>query len=167
MTLELQRTNDGRRSRPRFSIWTGKNSFADTYSTCTMGRRDHGGQGTLDFGNGAFKGAYSFGSRFEEGAGTNPEELLGAAHAGCFAMALSLILGVAGFTPDSIDATAHVTVTPQDGGSDHQSHIVCVAKVPGIGPAAFRTHAETAKSNCPVSQALAGTEITLEATLAG
>ena len=126
------------------------------------------GKGTLDFGNGAFKGAYSFRSRFEDGAGTNPEELLGAAHAGCFAMALSLILGMAGFTPDYVDATAHVTVTPQNGGFKiTKSHIVCEAKVPGIGPAAFRTHAETAKSNCPVSQALAGMEITLEATLAG
>jgi len=88
------------------------------------------GKGTVDFGNGAFKGAYSFGSRFEDGAGTNPEELLGAAHAGCFAMALSLVLGMAGFTPDYIDATAHVTVTPQDGGFKiTKSHIVCDAKV--------------------------------------
>ena len=124
------------------------------------------GKGALDFGNGAFKGPYSFGSRFEDGAGTNPEELLGAAHAGCFAMALSLVLGTAGFTPDYIDATAHVTVEPQDGGFKiTKSHIVCEAKVRGIDPAAFEQHAETAKANCPVSQALAGTEITLEATL--
>jgi osmotically inducible protein OsmC len=127
-----------------------------------------GGKGTLDFGNGAFKGAYSFASRFEDGKGTNPEELLGAAHAGCFAMALSLVLGMAGFTPDYIDATAHVTVNPQDGGFKiTKSHIVCVGKVPGIEPEAFQTHAETAKVNCPVSQALAGTEITLQATLVG
>ena len=126
------------------------------------------GKGTVDFGNGAFKGAYSFRSRFEDGAGTNPEELLGAAHAGCFAMALSLILGTAGFTPDYIDATAHVTVKPHDGGFKiTRSHIVCEAKVQGIDRAAFEKHAETAKGHCPVSQALAGTEITLEATLAG
>jgi osmotically inducible protein OsmC len=126
------------------------------------------GKGTVDFGNGAFKGAYSFRSRFEDGAGTNPEVLLGAAHAGCFAMALSLVLGTAGFTPDYIDATAHVTVKPHDGGFKiTKSHIVCEAKVQGIDRAAFEKHAETAKGHCPVSQALAGTEITLEATLAG
>lgn len=126
------------------------------------------GTGTLDFGNGAFKGAYSFGSRFENGPGTNPEELLGAAHAGCFAMAFSLVLGTAGFTPDYIDATAHVTVEPRDGGFKiSRSHIVCEAKVPDIDPADFQTHAETAKANCPVSQALGGTKITLDARLAG
>ena len=125
------------------------------------------GKGSLDFGNGAFKGAYSFRSQFEEGVGTNPEELLGAAHASCFAMALSLVLGMAGFTPDYIDATAHVTIRPQDGGFKiTKSHIVCEAKVRGIDPAAFEMHAQTAKASCPVSQALAGTEITLEATLA-
>jgi osmotically inducible protein OsmC len=126
-----------------------------------------GGKGTLDFGNGAFKGTYSFGSRFEDGKGTNPEELLGAAHAGCFAMALSLVLGTAGFTPDFIDATAHVTVEPREGGFKiTRSHIVCEAKVGGLDPAAFQTHAETAKTNCPVSQALGGTDITLDARLA-
>ena len=125
------------------------------------------GKGSLDFGNGAFNGAYSYRSRFEEGVGTNPEELLGAAHASCFAMALSLVLGMAGFTPDYIDATAHVTIRPQDGGFKiTKSHIVCEAKVPGIDPAAFEKQAQTAKASCPVSQALAGTEITLEATLA-
>jgi osmotically inducible protein OsmC len=126
------------------------------------------GKGTLDFGNGAFKGAYSSASRFEDGKGTNPEELLGAAHAGCFAMALSLVLGMAGFTPDYIDVTAHVTVKPMDGGFKiTKSHIVSVAKVPGIDLATFQTHAEAARANCPVSQALAGTNITLQATLAG
>jgi osmotically inducible protein OsmC len=125
------------------------------------------GKGTIDFGSGVFKGAYSFASRFEEGAGTNPEELLAAAHAGCFAMALSLFLGQAGFKPDYIDATAHVTITQQGGGFKiTKSHLVCEAKVPGIDQATFVRHAESAKANCPVSQALAGTEITLEATLA-
>ena len=126
------------------------------------------GTGTLDFGNGAFKGAYSFTSRFEQGAGTNPEELLGAAHAGCFAMALSLVLGQAGFTLSYIDATAHVTIEPQGGGFKiTKSHIVCKASVHNIDQATFAKHAEAAKANCPVSQALAGTDITLEATLAG
>ncbi len=125
------------------------------------------GRGQVDVGSGAFKGAYSFASRFEEGPGTNPEELLGAAHAGCFAMALSLVLGQAGFKPEYVDATAHVTVLPQDGGFKiTKSHLVCEAKVPGIDQAAFMRHAETAKASCPVSQALAGTEITLEARLA-
>ncbi len=125
------------------------------------------GRGTIDFGNGAFKGAYSFGSRFEDGAGTNPEELLGAAHSGCFAMALSLILGEAGFTPGYIDATAHVTIERQGAGFKiTRSHIVCRASVPNIDQATFATHAQTAKANCPVSQVLAGAEITLEATLA-
>jgi lipoyl-dependent peroxiredoxin len=124
------------------------------------------GKGEIDFGNGLFRSDYSFGSRFETGAGTNPEELLGAAHAGCFAMALSLILGEAGFTPDYVDATAHVTVTPQGGGFKvTKSHIVCEAKVPGIDRTAFVKCAEAAKAGCPVSQALAGTEITLEAKL--
>jgi lipoyl-dependent peroxiredoxin len=126
------------------------------------------GKGTVDFGNGAFKGAYSFRSRFEDGAGTNPEELLGAAHAGCFAMALSLILSQAGFTPNYIDATAHVTIEPQGGGFKiTKSHIVCKASVQNIDQATFATHADTAKANCPVSQALAGADITLEATLGG
>jgi lipoyl-dependent peroxiredoxin len=124
------------------------------------------GKGEIDFGNGLFKSDYSFGSRFEAGAGTNPEELLGAAHAGCFAMALSLILGEAGFTPDYVDATAHVTVRPQDRGFKiTRSHIVCEAKVPGIDRTAFVKCAEAAKAGCPVSHALAGTEITLEAKL--
>ena len=124
------------------------------------------GKGEVDFGNGLFKGAYSFASRFEGGKGTNPEELLGAAHAGCFAMALSLVLGNAGFKPDYVDATAHVTVAPQDGGFKiTKSHLVCEARVPGIEQAVFTEHAQAAKAGCPVSEALAGTEITLEARL--
>jgi osmotically inducible protein OsmC len=124
------------------------------------------GRGQVDFGNGLFKGAYSFASRFADGKGTNPEELLGAAHASCFAMALSLMLDKAGFTPDYVDATAQVTVSPHDGGFRiSKSHLVCEAKVPRIEDAQFKQHAAAAKSGCPVSQALAGTEITLEATL--
>lgn len=124
------------------------------------------GKGTVDFGHGAFKGPYSFASRFEQGSGTNPEELLGAAHAGCFAMALSLILGEAGFKPEYVDATAHVTGASHDGGFKiTESHLVCEAKVPGMDQATFVRHAQAAKANCPVSQALSGTEITLEAKL--
>ena len=124
------------------------------------------GKGQVDFGNGAFKGPYSFTSRFENGKGTNPEELLGAAHAGCFAMAQSLILGNAGLKPDFVDATAHVTILPHDGGFKiTKSHLVCEARVPGTDRTAFMKHAEAAKAGCPVSQALAGTEITLDARL--
>src|SRR4051794_28447748 len=124
------------------------------------------GKGLVDFGNGAFKAAYSFASRFEDGKGTNPEELLGAAHAACFAMALSLMLGNAGARPERIDATAQVTIAPHAGGFRvTQSHLVCEAKVPGMDAQAFAKHAEAAKAGCPVSQALAGTTITLEARL--
>ena len=124
------------------------------------------GKGSIKLGSGAFEGPYSFGTRFEGAPGTNPEELLGAAHASCFAMALSLMLGKAGFRPDYVDATAQVTVSPHDGGFRiSKSHLVCEAKVPGIEEASFRQHAAAAKAGCPVSQALAGTEITLEAKL--
>lgn len=124
------------------------------------------GSGQIDFGNGAFKGAYSFASRFEQGNGTNPEELLGAAHAACFAMAFSLILDKGGFKPHYVDATAHVTIVPQNGEFKiTKSHLVCEAKVSEIDQKAFAQYAETAKLHCPVSQALAGTEITLEARL--
>jgi osmotically inducible protein OsmC len=124
------------------------------------------GEGAVDFGNGMFKGPYSFASRFEGRAGTNPEELLAAAHASCFAMALSLVLGDGGFTPEYVDATAHVTISPQDGGfTIATSHIVCEARVPGIDRAIFMQRAEAAKAGCPVSKALAGTAITLDATL--
>ena len=124
------------------------------------------GKGQVDFGNGLFKGPYSFASRFEDGKGTNPEELLGAAHASCFAMALSLMLGNAGFKPDYVDATAQITISPQNGGFKiTKSHLVCEAKVPGIDAAVFTKHADAAKAGCPVSQALAGTEITLDARL--
>lgn len=126
------------------------------------------GKGTVDFGDGLFKAPYSFGSRFEAGTGTNPEELLGAAHASCFAMALSLLLGEANFKPDYIDATAHVTIKAEDGSFRiGSSHVVCEARVPGIDAASFAQQAEKAKANCPVSKALAGTQITLEATLIG
>jgi osmotically inducible protein OsmC len=126
------------------------------------------GRGRVDFGGGAFSAPYSFASRFEKGAGTNPEELLGAAHASCFAMALSLVLSEAGFKPDYVDATATVSITPQDGGFKiSRSHLVCEAGIAGIDAATFAKHAENAKASCPVSKALAGTQITLEAKLHG
>ena len=126
------------------------------------------GKGTVDFGHGLFNAPYSFASRFEAGTGTNPEELLGAAHASCFAMALSLLLSEANFKPDYIDATAHVSIKLQEGSFRiGSSHLVCEARVPGMEAASFAQQAEKAKANCPVSKALAGTQITLEATLLG
>lgn len=126
------------------------------------------GKGSIDFGNGAFRGAYSFTSRFENGAGTNPEELLGAAHAGCYSMALSLMLDQAGHKPGFVDTVAHITIAPQPTGGFKitKSHLVCRAKVAGIDEAKFTEIAMAAKAGCPVSQALAGVEITLDARLA-
>jgi osmotically inducible protein OsmC len=124
------------------------------------------GRGTVDFGRGAFSAPYSFASRFAEGTGTNPEELLGAAHASCFAMALSLALSEAGFKPHYVDAIASVTIEPSNGGFQiSRSHLQCEADVPGIDAATFATHAENAKANCPVSKSLARIPITLQATL--
>lgn len=106
---------------------------------------------------------YSYQSRFEEGVGTNPDELLAAAHAGCFAMALSLILGEAGFTPDSLGVTATVNLDPAKL-EITGSHLVLKAKVPGISQEKFQECADAAKANCPVSKALS-LDITLDATL--
>lgn len=104
---------------------------------------------------------YSYKSRFEEGVGTNPEELIGAAHAGCFSMKLSFILGEAGFTPDSIETTSTINL---EAGAITNSHLVVKAKVPGISPEKFQECAENAKQNCPVSKALK-MDISMEASL--
>ncbi len=122
----------------------------------------------MRLGGGAFEGSYSFASRFEEGTGTNPEELIAAAHAGCFSMALSGGLGRAGFTPTSIRTEAKVSIEQTDAGFRiTRSQLVCEASVPGISQEAFAEQADAAKSGCPVSNALAGVEITLEARLVG
>ena len=125
------------------------------------------GKGALTAPGGALHDTqYSFGSRFASGAGTNPEELIAAAHAGCFAMALSGVLGEAGFTPERLEATAEVTLdnVPPKGWTITASHLVLVAKVPGITAAAFDEAAAKAKANCPVSRVLNAT-ITLTAKL--
>ncbi|HET6895956.1 MAG TPA: OsmC family protein [Candidatus Baltobacteraceae bacterium] len=125
------------------------------------------GHGTIALGSGAFSGSYSFGSRFESEPGTNPEELIAAAHAGCFSMALSLILGAGGHPPEKITTTAKVTIEPEgDGFTITSSALTTTAEVPGIDAAAFATAANAAKDGCPVSKALAGTRITLDARLA-
>ena len=126
------------------------------------------GAGRMKLGSGAFEGSYSFPSRFESGAGTNPEELIGAAHAGCYSMALSAGLGKAGFTPTRIHTVARVHLEKVgEGFSITKIELETEAAVPGIGAAAFQEQAEGAKKGCPVSKALAATEITLKATLKG
>ena len=125
------------------------------------------GKGALTVPGGALKSTeYSFGSRFESGAGTNPEELIAAAHAGCFAMALSAMLGEAGFTPERIDVTAEVSLdqVPPAGWTVTASHLVLQAKIPGIGAAKFEEIAAKAKAGCPISRLL-NAKITLAATL--
>lgn len=122
------------------------------------------GKGTMKVGSGAFDGSYTFVSRFESGKGTNPEELLGAAHAGCFSMALSLGLVKAGFTPQRVDTTATVHLDTENlriSAIDLDTK----AQVPGINEQQFLEQAELAKKNCIVSQALGGTEIRLHAKL--
>lgn len=133
------------------AVWTG-------------GLKD--GKGTMKLGSGAFEGAYSYSSRFEEGTGTNPEELIGAAHAGCYSMALSLGLGKAGFTPERIFTKAQVTLGTVDGHARITTiHLDCEAKVPGIDADKFQEIATATKGGCPVSAALTGVNITLNAKL--
>ena len=124
------------------------------------------GEGVMKLGSGAFSGKYSVGSRFESNPGTNPEELIAAAHAGCFSMALTAGMSRAGLTPTSVhtDAKAHIDKVG-DGWSITKIELNTVGVVPGIDQAAFQQHAETAKAGCPVSKALTGTQITLTATL--
>jgi len=120
------------------------------------------------FGGGAFDGAYSFSSRFESGTGTNPEELIAAAHAGCFSMALSNMLAQAGHVPESVETEARVDLERGDTGfSITRITLATEASVPGIDEAEFQRLAQAAKEGCPVSRALAATEIVLEARLRG
>jgi lipoyl-dependent peroxiredoxin len=124
------------------------------------------GSGTMKLGSGAFQGNYSFKSRFESGTGTNPDELLGAAEAGCFSMALAHGLSQAGHTPKRVHTTAKVHLEKGDSGFGiSRIELDCEAEVPGIDEATFRQQAETAKANCPVSKALSATNITLNARL--
>ena len=124
------------------------------------------GQGTMALGSGAFEGNYSYKSRMEDGPGTNPEELIGAAHAGCFSMALSLVLGNEGHEPESIDTDAKVRFDKQgDGFAITSIALTTRARVPGIDEAEFKRLADVAKENCPVSQALKAVDITLDASL--
>ena len=120
------------------------------------------GKGTLSTQSTTLKNAqYSYNSRFENGVGTNPEELIAAAHAGCFAMKLSFVLQAMGITPDSLDVQGEITL---DNGSITKSHLTLKAKIPGITADQFKTAADDAKLNCPVSKLLKA-EISLDASL--
>jgi len=125
------------------------------------------GSGTIRTGKGGFEGNYSFKSRFEEGEGTNPEELIAAAHAGCFSMAFSKALSDAGFPPTSVETTANVHLDKTDAGMTvTRIDLNTVGVVPGIDEAEFGKLAEGAKEGCPISRLLSpGAEITLNATL--
>lgn len=125
------------------------------------------GKGTISTESGALKAnPYGFNTRFEDAPGTNPEELVGAAHAGCFSMAFSMLLGEEGFTPDSIDTKATVTLDKQDGGFAVTAvQLEMTAKIPGISKEQFEEIANKAKAGCPISKLLKA-DISLEASLA-
>lgn len=140
--------------RSATSVWTG------------LGKS---GSGSVTTGSGVISSLpYNFTQRFGEEKGTNPEELIAAAHAGCFAMAFAVRLENNGITPEQITATANVTMEKTDAGMTiTKSHLVMSAKVPGLDAAAFQEHASGAKETCPISRLLSpAIEITLEATLA-
>ena len=139
--------------RTASAVWTG-------------GIKD--GQGKISTESGVLADAqYSFGTRFEDGKGTNPEELIAAAHAGCFSMALSAEIGKAGKTPEKIETEAAVTLLKTDAGFTVTAvHLKVKAKVPGWDPQSFKTTAQAAKEGCPISRLLKA-EITMETRLEG
>jgi osmotically inducible protein OsmC len=122
-----------------------------------------GGEGKMEFGSGAFEGAYSAKSRFEEGEGTNPEELIAAAHAGCFSMAFANELSLAGHVPDKVSSGARVVLKMGDDGPViERSELTTKVSIDGIEDDELERIAEGAKENCPVSVALRAIEITLD-----
>jgi osmotically inducible protein OsmC len=121
------------------------------------------GAGTMRVGNGAYEGPYTYASRFESGPGTNPEELIGAAHAGCFSMFLAALLGDAGFNPMRVATTAKVHL--REGPTITLIELETEVEAPGLSEAELQKHAEAAKKNCPVSKALTGPEVKLHAQL--
>jgi len=124
------------------------------------------GNGTVKLGSGAYEGQYSFTSRFESGTGTNPEELVAAAHAGCFSMALSAGLGKGGINATRISTVANVNFEKVgEGFSITRIDLVTEGEVPGIDEATFLEYAEAAKKGCPISRALGAVEVTLSAKL--
>lgn len=125
------------------------------------------GKGTMKLGSGSYEGAYTYASRFESGKGTNPEELIGAAHAGCFSMALASGLSKSGHDPRRISTTARVSLTKGDSGFRITAiELETEASVPGLDKNDLQKHAEDAKKNCPVSRALSEEiSITVQAKL--
>ena len=125
------------------------------------------GKGTMSVGSGAFEGAYTAASRFEDGEGTNPEELMAAAHAGCYSMALALGLTEAGHEPESVRTTARVSIEKDDGGfSITRSDLSTEVKAEGLDEDEFQKLAGEAKEGCPVSRALGAIDVSLDAKLA-
>ena len=127
---------------------------------------------TLKEGNGFMKygkveGPFTFASRFEKGKGTNPEELVGAAHSGCFSMFLAAILSQDGFKPNSIKTSALVHLGEDDGPKITRIDLDCTAEIPDLDAAKFARYADTAKEKCPISRLYSGTEINLSAKLVG
>ena len=126
------------------------------------------GHGRMRLGSGAYEGPFSFQSRFENGSGTNPEELIGAAHAGCFSMALSAGLAKAGYTATRIETKAEVHLEKVgEGFKITRIHLTTDAEVPKLDQQTFRDQAEKTKQTCPVSAALSGVQISLDARLKG
>ncbi|MFP4092343.1 MAG: OsmC family protein [Cyclobacteriaceae bacterium] len=124
------------------------------------------GKGKMALGSGAYEGPYSFQSRFEDGKGTNPEELIAAAHAGCYSMALTAALEGEGYKPESIKTEAHVSLDKAgEGFAISKIKLVTQAKIPDLSKEEFEKFAQAAKENCPVSKALAATKIELDAKL--
>jgi osmotically inducible protein OsmC len=121
------------------------------------------GDGVMQYG--VFEGPFTFASRFEDGKGTNPEELVGAAHAGCFSMFLAALISGDNLTPTSVETTASVHIGEDDGPKITSIDLNCEAVVPGLDEAKFTEYAQTAKEKCPISRLYAGTEINLTAKL--
>lgn len=143
-------------------FWTPKSIMMKRTATAVWNGSGKEGSGHLSAPSGVFNNTpYTYLSRFEQGAGTNPEELIAAAHAGCFAMKLSFVLGAAGFTPTQLDASSTVTL---ENGAVTKSELVLKASIPGITAEKFLECAEDAKKNCPISKLL-NTEITLDVQL--
>lgn len=148
---QRNRTEDSMAKRTASAVWEG-------------GLKD--GKGKLNVTRAGFETPYSFGSRFEEAAGMSPEDLIGAAHAGCFSMAFAGVLEKSGFRPEQIETTATVTLEPVDGAPTiSKIHLETRASVPDIDDAKFQAAATDAKNNCPVSRLYEGAEITVSATL--
>lgn len=124
------------------------------------------GKGTMKVESGTFEGPFSFSSRFEQGTGTNPEELIGAAHSGCYSMFLSAVLSKEGYTPTSIRTEAKVEIGEVDGAPTiTRIDLSCEAEIPDLDEKTFQEKAAFSKEQCPVSKALAGTKISLTARL--